>query len=426
MDNFRAICFIHKAEHSYQACGIRQFFKWIGFSYFSFLPGSLGIGLDILKKPENQDFDIVVNLNYAAKDSDISKLFENRWIELEFGEDEPIKGIMDRLIEKIYHIVPDSRSDVIDELLRIYHQFDMAGVVYEYTCVLLKVAEVGLFDLVLDKYEHIIREIEQSEKKLMASDSMLEYFLFAKYSCYRNVNGLYDLKKWSYEYPVKELVQKIDEIYKYDSAFYRADYLKARVSEQSIMERVYAKQFYHKCIKSSKIGVCKSYLYYHLGKWQEQGKQVVDAQQSYERAYRLNPASMKAVFKLAVYGKKSEDDQAEVNNLNLIIAYWKSNEEYKHRLSLMDIEYAYKSYMLMDEAKRVNMRDLTFYSAAQEILDFTTDLYKNSDENYFIRRLYGEKNMKYVCQAMASRMDLKCFCKKKVWKNNYGRINEQR
>ena len=80
----------------------------------------------------------------------------------------------------------------------------------------------------------------------------------------------------------------------------------------------------------------------------------------------------------------------------------------------------------MDEAKRVNMRDLTFYSAAQEILDFTTDLYKNSDENYFIRRLYGEKNMKYVCQAMASRMDLKCFCKKKVWKNNYGRINEQR
>ena len=83
MDNFRTICFIHKAEHSYQACGIRQFFKWIGFSYFSFLPGSLGIGLDILKKPENQDFDIVVNLNYAAKDSDISKLFENRWIELE-------------------------------------------------------------------------------------------------------------------------------------------------------------------------------------------------------------------------------------------------------------------------------------------------------------------------------------------------------
>ncbi len=427
MEGFRTICFIHKAEHSYHACGIRQFFKWIGFSYFSFLPGSLGIGLDILKKPENQDFDIVVNMNRAAQEngSDISELFGNRWIDLEFKENEPIKDIMDHLISKIYEIVPGSRSDVIDELYRIYHQFDMAEVVYEYTCVLLKLAEKELYDLVLEKYESIIQELDKSEPRLEISGKMMEYFLFAKYCCYRNVNGLYELQKWSYEYPVKELINNIDRIYEYDPDFYRAEYLKAKASEQSIMEQVYAKQFFYKCIKNSRIEVCKSYLYYHLGKWQERGRQIVDAQQSYKKAYQLNPASMKAVFKLAVYAKKAGDSQTEAKYLNLIIDFWKLNEKNKCRLTLMDVEYVYKAYMLLDDAKRVNMQDLRYYSAAQEVLDFTKDLCKNAEKNSFIKRLYGNK-VKYVCKAMSGRMDIKCLFNNKVWKNNYGRVNVQK
>lgn len=194
MEGFRNICFVHKAEDSYQVCYLRQFFKWIGFSYFSFLPGSLGVGTEILRKPENRNFDIVVSLNRAAQenDPDIAEVFGKRWIDLSFQNSEAAQDILERLMDQVYEIVPDSRCDVMNGLLHIYNKYDMAAVLYEYTYVLLKNSDENFFNEMLEKYEKIMNEFDQWD--LNPKDRLLEYLLFAKYSCQRNMNGLYKLK----------------------------------------------------------------------------------------------------------------------------------------------------------------------------------------------------------------------------------------
>ena len=42
------------------------------------------------------------------------------------------------------------------------------------------------------------------------------------------------------------------------------------------------------------------------------------------------------------------------------------------------------------------------------MLEFTKNMYLEADDSYFIKNLYDEEWMKYICQAMACRMDIGC------------------
>lgn len=416
MKGFRTICFIHTDEDSYQVCYLKQFFKWIGFSYFSFVPGNLGVGCEILNKPENRDFDIVVSINQAAQrnDSQIQDVFGSRFIPFEFGKDESKKEKMGQLIKDVEErALSGNKPIVIEGLLYIYQELDMADILYEYTNVLLNLADDKLFTAILEKYEKAVEELDKLEKTIGADENMKEYFLFAKYSCQRKVNELYELKNWIFEYDTGKMIEQIDDIYQFDPGFYRAEYLKAKTAEQDLMERVRAKRFYYECIQKSTIEVCKSYLYYQLGKWQDNGRQVYDAKKSFERAYECNPTNIKAVFKMAVYAKRIRDKQTEVKYLKLLIDSWEERQKNKSLIPLMDLEYAYKSYMLMDDACRTSIGDDTYYSKANEILNFTKELYSGADEkkDYFVTKLYGADHpdtIKCICEATSCRMDIRC------------------
>lgn len=404
MEGFRNICFIHADEDSYRTCYLKQFFKWIGFSYFSYIPDSMGVGSEILKKTENRNFDIVVSINHAAQRSDreIADLFGNRFISFEPDHNNSLKMLMGQ----IYRIVPAVReSRVIGGLVEIYLNYDMADILYEYTTVLL---DKSFFDAVYHKYEKVLEALEKLEEKTGVRENMTEYLLYAKFSCQRKMNELYDFSRWIYDYPVKEMLVNIDRIYEYDPGFYRAEYLKAKVAEQDIMVSVRAKSFYYKCIEESTTEVCKSYLYYQLGKWLENSGQIYKALKSYEWSYKCNPASMKAVFKMAIYALRIRDRETEVRYLELLTEQWERHNQNRHLLPLMDLEYAYKAYMLLDDAKRTGIADHTYYKVAQDVLEFTKNMYLEADDSYFIKNLYDEEWMKYICQAMACRMDIGC------------------
>ena len=62
--------------------------------------------MDILKKKENQSFDLVVSLNQAAqqRDPEIAQMFGERFIDLRFQEEDPAKEILERLMEKVYEV----------------------------------------------------------------------------------------------------------------------------------------------------------------------------------------------------------------------------------------------------------------------------------------------------------------------------------
>ncbi len=411
MEGFRNICFIHTDEDSYQACYFKQFFKWIGFSYFSYVPGSMGVKCDILKKPENRGFDIVVSINQAAEQADreIAGLFAGQFISFVLPQGADKNTNINLLIEKVQEKVPKSAENgVISELLKIYKKNDMAEILYEYTNVLIKQADETLYTAVYEKYDKILKELDILGDKIDAAKGMMEYFLYAKYSCQRKMNELYDLKSWIFKYDPAQMIGQMDEIYRYDPGFYRVEYLKAKTAELDLMERVRAKQFFYNCIQKSTIEVCKSYLHYQLGKWQDAGRQIYEAEKSYECAYKCNPADIKAVFKMAVYAKKIRDKQTEIKYLQLLINRWEERCHKRHRVPLMDLEYAYKAYMLMDDASRTSIVDNKYYLVAMDILEFVKNLEKEADDTYFVKNLYGSDTMKHICRGIACRMDISC------------------
>ena len=63
MQNFRTVCIMNKKVDSFDAYYLREFFKWIGLSYFDYCYDGTEENY-ILKNPENNNFDIFVLLNY--------------------------------------------------------------------------------------------------------------------------------------------------------------------------------------------------------------------------------------------------------------------------------------------------------------------------------------------------------------------------
>ena len=419
MKGFRNICFIHSIEDSYDVCYLKQFFKWIGFSYFTFTPDTMGIGLDILRKPENQGFDIIVGLNQVAqwKDSSIISLFGNRLVILAKTDCQQNKDLLDQLIDKIdISILKGCHSRILKELAQIYRDNQMVKVMYEYTTILMESMDDAFFSNVRQLVQKALHQVNSMLDEMRQPDSMvgydmIEYVLYAKYSCQRKINELYKMKKWVLEYPVPKMLEDLEEIYQYDKGFYRVEFLKAKVAEQSLMRKAYAKLFYHNAINACGVDLCKSYLFYQLGKWLDNNKQIYTAGQAYYRAYECNPVNMKAVFKLVVDARRKKAVDLERKYLRLLIRNWDVSETYKSFLPLMELEYGYKAYMLLDELERTDMQHTRFYSKGKEILEYTKNLHAEAGENHFIKRLYNkddEEEIKGIGMAIACRMDIKC------------------
>lgn len=415
MNGFRSICFVHTIEDSYVTCYLKQFFKWTGFVYLEYIPGSMGSSIDILRKPENQKFDMMVSLNHALQDNngtDIADCYGDRFYELNFQLQEKAEDVMERLMDQLKDtILRNTDIFVFEKLYELYQEFGMASVLYEYTMILLNGMDDSFFVALDNKFEQVLYKMEQFEKcqKHSAQDrGMWEYFLFAKYFCQRKANELCLFKDWILYYPIDELLKNLNEIYRYDDGFHRVEYLKAKAAEQSLMHRVYAKGYYFKGLEKSSIEVCKSYLFYQLGKWLEKNQQAYEAGIAFINSYKTNPANLKAVFKLAVGAKRTKDLDAERHYLSCMVENWRLFHEKKQMLPLMELEYAYKSYMLMDKLMRKDISDKRFYNIGKEILQFTETMGKEARDDYFIYWLYTDDERKKISHAIALRMDINC------------------
>ncbi len=372
--------------------------------------------MDILRKPENQGFDVIVDLNQVAqrKDSSIVSSFGGRFVTLDVAEGQREEDLLEQLIEEIKNIIlKDYNIEALYELAQIYINNQMVKVLYEYTVILMESMGDTFFSNVRQSVQEALRQVNTVLENMGKPDladrySMMEYVLYAKYSCQRKINELYKMRKWVFEYPVPKMLEDLEEIYKYDKGFYRVEFLKAKVAEQSLMRNAYAKMFYHNAINECEVDLCRSYLFYQLGKWLDNNKQIYTAGQAFYRAFECNPVNMKAIFKLAVDARRKKAGNLERKYLGLLIEKWESSEEHKGFLPLMELEYAYKTYMLLDELERRDMQDKRFYSKGKEVLAYTKNLGSEAGENYFIKRLYNKEEIKGISIAIACRMDIKC------------------
>ena len=126
----------------------------------------MGIGLDILRKPENQGFDIIVGLNQVAqwKDSSIISLFGNRLVILAKTDCQQNKDLLDQLIDKInISILKGCHSRILKELAQIYRDNQMVKVMYEYTTILMESMDDAFFSNVRQLVQKALHQVNSSQ-----------------------------------------------------------------------------------------------------------------------------------------------------------------------------------------------------------------------------------------------------------------------
>lgn len=414
MDNLRTICFVYNKNKAYEACYLKCFFKWTGFVYENYLYGSKQ---NIFEKPQDCTFDIIVNIDHAMPGHEWQGLegrTRARLVGLDTDGRED-KRILSDLVARIKGAYPGMEGfETMEELAEIYGRNRLVELLYFYTFVLLRKMEPFFAAAYGKKLRTALGEVEDCIKR--HPDQMVEYALFAKYYCQKLMNDIRLIQKTVPEFPVDPFLKSVNGIYGHDPGFLKAEYLKAKVAEQNCMYNSFARLFLEDSIALCPVDVCKSYFYYSLGKWKENHKEPYEAAKAYDRSFAHNQNNIRAIFKIAVEQKRTNELELEKKFLWKIIDVW-TDEDPIGGIPPMEIEYAYKVRMLMSEIVDPQQKKWWEDAAGRYMRFLDRNCHGDGPlPGTFFEKLYhddrgghpAEEKVKAVCQAMRCRLSLKC------------------
>ncbi len=280
----------------------------------------------------------------------------------------------------------------------------MVDLLYDYTSILYQ-KMMSIFPYNANqRLENVLGELDESID--FKETPGTEYALYAKYLCQKMINDNLHDQECMERYKIGDLLNEIDNIYTFDKGFYKADYLKSIVANQSTMYNTQPRFLYENCIRRCNVNVCKSNFYYSLGKWNEKHKRPVEALKAFRDSYRLDPNNVKAIFKLAIERKRNKEYEYAKNFLQEILDTCPDFVELGN-MPLQDIEFWYKSIMLFSLLIDSHFKG-EWEEDAQKFLNFV-DPKQNITEipnKYFIKRMYyDDEYIKAVLDAMRCRVD---------------------
>lgn len=416
MENLRSICFVYAKNDSYDVCFVKEFFKWIGFSYAEQMNGSK---TNIFETAENCNFDIIAVIDGAMPEMEVAGL-KSRLPARIYSEKisrntstPEIELLCELLSDITYDVNNDRISNIFKKMLNIYIENHMVDLLYGYTSILYQKMMSIFSEKACRRLENVLQQLDESVD-FCQKTSGIEYALYAKYLCRGMVNECLHNQERMERYNIGDLLHEIDNIYTFDKEFYKAEYLKAIVADQSCMYNAQPRFLYENCIRRCKVNVCNSYFYYSLGKWNENNKRLVDALKAFRDSYRLDSNNIKAGFKLAIERKRAGENGMAKKYLQDIIDIWSDSVELGN-MPLRDIEYAYKARMLFSLLVDSPFR-AEWEQDARRFFDFVDPKQKIEDipESFFIKRLYNDDGcIQAVLNAMRCRVEFlhekECF-----------------
>lgn len=414
MENLKSVCIIYKEKCCYDAYYLRDFFKWIGFSYFDYCYDGYKENY-ILLRPEDNNFDVFICLGYEPCDwiEGIRRSFEKS-IVLD------IKGVEKNITLKtifkdiINHFNNENQYDIlldiIFKMIKIYNLYNMTGLLYEYTFVLVTNNPHSLSSKLLNKYEIIIKELNKLDCKSSYHYPGKEYYLYAVYSCQSKINELSKYLKKSFPYDTGDSICKLNEIYACDEDFFRVEYLKSKFAVLDDLYKIYVNYYTRECIKNSKVNTCKSFHYYGLGKSLEKNNKRIEAVKEFGLAYNYNKLNTRALFKLALERYHAKDYMTAEKYLLEIISILDITRQNNNAdigfeyIPLMELEYIFKCYMLLAKLSSGSTEDY-YYNEAYKISEFVKN---NKMKDSFLQKMYGELNLESdIIVSLSSRFQRK-------------------
>ena len=414
MKDFRSICIIYNMEDTYRAYYIKEFFKWIGLSYVAVVNKP---GRNIFDNEEYYKFDVIVNYNDAIDKDQCQKIEErtkNALVSIDDKDGKSEKKLLEFLINEIIGNKFDGNrmlKGLFMALSKIYDVYDMINLLYEYTFILLSGLPENICDDILERCKTITEEIEKlvkshiNEKRIMG----MEYVLYAKYYSIKQVNEFLWIKKRPLKYDTEKYLNEVNEIYNYDKEYFKVEALKGKMAELDPRFSAIPKIFLENAIQGCPIKICKSYHFYTWGKWKERNGELFEANLAYQKAYAADATNFKAIFKLAVEQKKMEQDLSAKNFLEEIINELSVLFINKDEMSLREIEYLYKVFILITEIGEPQFQ-VQYYEKAEQCMEHINSLIEDSTKNDFTLKMYRSPAVKAIfAETMKRRL------KKNLW-----------
>lgn len=398
MNGFRSACIISRPKENVKAAKIQGFFKWIGISYVTLTSRENDICKNLVLKENRESLDVTIYLRenetvfYNWSSNPFRKVVE--FNEKQNTTTEIVSSILNELYKTVTEDHVDADNTVFGNLIEIYEKYDLAAELANINYSLRSNSDVVLKDYneQRKKWIDVINDLEKLQQKAGENGEYLKHaFVYSK----RKVNELCNLQSFARTYSVFELLEEADEIYQYDKDFYEAECLKSKIalldSEYQLLSTLYLQG----CIEQCPVAACRSFYYYRLGKQYEGQGRKDRAIEVYEKAYKTNPANIRAIFKLGVhYINKKELKLAEkyfskiLELLGLINIQDEQMINQINELSAIELEYASKSYILLIKIARLDDQGIRY----EKYLHEQAEKIANSlDGNLYLQKMYSDE-----------------------------------
>ncbi len=407
MEKLRSICIVYSMKDSFEAYFVKEFFELAGFVVGEYLRESK---YDIFQDHSNCNFDIIVNLNSAMSKEEINDLKDKSSSKIYTKN--ILKNVQNSEYQLLYDLVNDITKDINNEVIskvmevlyRVYTDNHLVDLLYNYTSVLYQKMLSIFCQEACERFENALNTLNIAMNEL-PNKSGIEYLMYAIFYCRKMINENLHSQERMERYNIGDLLKEIDNIYIYDSGFYIAEYLKAMVADQSFMYNAQPRFLFENCIRRCNISVCRSNFYYALGKWNENNKRLDNAYKAFRDSYRLDPNSIKSIFKIAIERKRSKEKEYAKKYFQEIIDSLPIEEIGSFPLD--NVEFAYKAYMNMSCLVDSSFRH-EWESSANYFFDFIkTSEIENIPDSFFIKRMYFDNNyIKAILDAMRCRIEL--------------------
>lgn len=424
MQNFRTVCIMNKKEDSFDAYYLREFFKWIGLSYFDYCYDGTEENY-ILKNPENNNFDIFVLLNYEnalIADSIKNKIMDCRVYTINTSDYKKDVDMLWDLFSKFYVDIFHQNNwalgnSVFKKMIDIYEKNHMVGMLYQYTFTLLSKKNWKSTQQIYDIYMNILQHLESLYRILTPGTPGIENCLYAILHSRAKINELCEGLGRLLKFDIEVNVEEANKLYEYDKDFFRAEYLKVKFLIRDDVYRPFARKHIEQCIEKCPVKTCKSYHYYCLGKYLEENRKRILAVKNYQCAYKKNNKNIKALFKLAQERYGADDYEDARKKFEQIISFLDVNIEdgtqgNRKDIAPMNLEYIFKCYMILgSKADGIGREEC--YKQATKILDYLKDAEKIiKNKQGFIYKMYVkhtniENFCQEICQASVMRLGTK-------------------
>lgn len=423
MREMREICIVSSAKDYAEMEYFKEFFKWIGCSFFVSVYQDRPENADLNKVLENTGakFDMILYIGDDSRDwlrrySQCGKLHihvlqKSIWEEYTYRRqpteikklrlrEDLLADVWESICEKLSSM-PQVTQKIMSKLIKVYAKYDLLHALIDNRYSLyIRQGETKLSKIESGKrksWEKAAAELEKFSEKYRngpAAEGM-EYLTYALCYCRRKVNEYCNLCREERTYPTWKLLDQIDEIYRYDDGFYAAENLKAKVSLLDEEKRSFTISYFRNCTLACEVGLSNSYHYYRLGKRYELSHMEEKAAKAFRISYDKNPLNFRAQFKLAADSYRKKKWEKAKQDLSGVLKTLQLNagdeQSFLERLNLLpplELEYASKCCILLGkiEEKDDSHRAELYYKKVETIRNCV-------GTNTYLKTMFPEKKV---------------------------------